>query len=116
MQISMDVDIDFSGIKKKFSKSNIDRGMFAMMETQALPDMTNYVPLDGGELRMSGHREDSYLVWDTPYADAQYYGTNGKAIFSQYTTPDTGPTWDEVAKAHHINDWTDAFIGFADLK
>lgn len=136
VQVTIDIANDLDTAMELISPANIERGLFFMLDAQALPDMTNYVPLDGGELRMSGHREDSSLVWDTPYAGAQYSGTAGKPpgvwhsdrqrkwFFANffddagnymppdtgYTTPGTGPAWDEVAFASHGQDWMNSFL------
>ena len=131
--------VDFEELMEKLSQSNIDKGLFYMLDAQALPDMNNYVPLKDGTLRMSGHVEgNDTLVWDTPYAMPQYTGTAGKRpggfvsdrqrkwFFANLnagtlpppglTTPGTGPFWDQVAFANHGDAWVDAFLMGAGLK
>lgn len=131
MDINGVVTLDLESVNQKLSNENINRGLFFMLDSQALPDMNNYVPLKEGELRMSGHVEArDTLVWNTPYAAVQYYGKAGKSsgfksdkqrryffwalkngfITQGYTTPGTGPKWDEVAKANHMESWLNAFL------
>lgn len=139
VQISVNVHNDLDSALNKISEANLEKGLYYMIDAQALPDMNNYVPLDGGELRMSGHREGDTAVWDTPYAKVQYDGTagrskgfvsdkqrrwffanmvddNGNYLYEPgYTTAGTGPKWDEVAYAAHGEAWLQAFIVGADL-
>ena len=133
------VIVDLEELTEKLSQSNIDKGLFYMLDAQALPDMNNYVPLKDGTLRMSGHVEgNDTLVWDTPYAMSQYTGTAGKLTFgfvsdrqrkwffanlnagtlptAGITTPGTGPYWDQVAFASHGDSWVEAFLMGAGLK
>lgn len=136
VQINVSIDSNIDGVMELLSENNFQKGLFYMIDAQALPDMNNYVPLDGGELRMSGHREDDTAVWDTPYAGVQYNGTAGKPpgvwysdkqrkwFFANffddngnyigyekgYTTPGTGPEWDAVAYAAHGDDWMNSFM------
>ena len=78
-----------------------------IMSNQMLADMTRYVPRRDGFLQMSGHvsTDRQYLVWRTPYAKAQFYGSNGKVEFRNYTTPGTGKRWDLAAKGNHLESW-----------
>lgn len=99
----------------KTSPANHQRGMFSMTN-QMLADMTNYVPLQDGELRTSGHTEENrYLIWDTPYAGAQFTGQIKGSPIVNYTTPGTGPYWDQVARGNHMSDWRQAYVQGADL-
>lgn len=128
--IKVSLDVDLTPAIKQFSEANVKRGMYAMAN-QMLADMTNYVPLKDTGLRQSGHVEsEDTLAWDTPYASAQYYAhfkrnlfytdrqrrwffwalNNGGLPSGGYTTPGTGPYWDQVAKGKHMNDWTKAFV------
>lgn len=142
VDVKVTATYDFGDILHTLSKENIDQALYYMMDSQALSDTNNYVPNRGGELRMSGHVEgQDTMVWQTPYANAQFQGTAGKpaGVFysdrqrkwffanlfddsgnyigeTGYTTPGTGPHWDEVAWANHGNDWIDAFMVGAGLK
>ena len=79
--------------------------------------MNQFVPKKESSLRTTGHvsADGNQVVWNTPYAKAQFYGTNGRATFRKYSTPGTGKRWDLKAKPIFMNDWTKAFKGGADL-
>lgn len=105
------VSIDLSGVYDKLSDANLKAGQRALAN-QALVDMNeNFVPKLDGWLRNSATIaiDGTHIDWNSVYARAQYYGTNGKAIFSTYSEPGTGPRWDEKAKSIFISDWVEAF-------
>ncbi len=116
--MSIRIKVDFGNIKSKLSDQNIQRGKVAMAN-QMLLDMTNFVPMatEGGDLRASGHviENGNGIEWNTVYARAQFYGTNGIVTFWHYSTPGTGKRWDEKAKAIHMSDWKDKFVKGAGL-
>ncbi|MHC5227576.1 minor capsid protein [Enterococcus sp. LJL99] len=105
------VKVDLSGVNKKLSAGNMQSAKYGMMN-QMLMDMQPFVPNDQGTLQSTGtiSADKSSLVWSTPYAKAQYYGTNGKVVFRKYTTPGTGPYWDLRAKGLYMNDWQKVFL------
>lgn len=105
------VDLDFTGIDKKVSTMNFNRGRFAMAN-QALADMNNKVPMKNGDLRNSGHvaPDGSSLTWNTPYARQRFY-----VGASKYTTPGTGKRWDLKAKSKNGETWVKAFVKGAGL-
>lgn len=100
------VFVNLSGVEKKLSQQNIERGRYAL-SNQVLSDMTPYIPRDQGTLRTSGRvqKNGETLTWQTPYSKAQFRGTNGIAVFKKYTTPGTGKRWDLVAKRNHGHTW-----------
>ncbi|MDT2781389.1 minor capsid protein [Vagococcus fluvialis] len=104
------VSIDLASVYKNTNKHNIERAKLSMIN-QMLSDMQPFIPNDQGILQQTGTIgvDKSSLHWVTPYARAQYYGTNGKAVFSNYTTPGTGPYWDLKAKGLFMSDWMDVF-------
>ena len=108
---------DLNGVYRKLSKGNMKRGKYALAN-QMLADMDKFVPLDGGDLRTTGHRDASgdSVIWKNVYAKAQFYGTNGYVTFKKYTTPGTGKRWDLKAKSKHMKDWKRAFVKGAGLK
>jgi len=112
--------VDLDKAKEKFSERNFVRGRQALAN-QALADMNQYVPMDEGILRMTAtiDIDGSAVNYNTEYAAAQYHGyrtEDGKKIyFSNYTTPGTGPYWDEKAKGIHMKDWEKAFLKGAGL-
>ena len=60
--------------------------------------MDKYVPMDTGMLRDNVDIGVDYITYQSPYAHAQYVGyTTGPVL--HYTTPGTGPYWDERMKS-----------------
>jgi hypothetical protein len=65
--------------------------------------MDKYVPMDNGDLRTNVDIESDFIVYESPYAHAQYVGyTNGPV--RNYTTPGTGPYWDRRMKSAEMQD------------
>lgn len=96
------IAINLDGVEKKISPQAIKKGKIAV-GGQALLIMEHSVPLraGGGELRASGRVEpNGDASYNTVYARAQFYGTNGIAVFKKYTTPGTGSRWDKPLKAN----------------
>ncbi|HFI0237778.1 TPA: minor capsid protein [Streptococcus suis] len=127
---AIDVSIDLDGIEKKFSPQSLQKGKVAMM-SQMMMDTTQYIPMKSGDLRASGHISGNSIVYDTPYARAQYYGPKRKGFVTakqrrfffankdkllaakgKYTTPGTGTHWYEksLENAANIRKWKKAFI------
>lgn len=110
------VDVNLDKAKMKLSKGNVMKGRYALAN-QALADMNQYVPMEEGILRMSASidLDGSAVNYNMPYAEVQFKGyretKDGKKIpFKEYTTPGTGPRWDEKAKGIHMEDWKKAYI------
>lgn len=61
--------------------------------------MDKYVPMDEGNLRtvVSFSIDGTEIIYESPYAEYQYYGIrkDGTHVVMNYTTPGTGPYWDE---------------------
>ena len=68
--------------------------------------MDKYVPKDMGALRETVVKGTDYIKYNVPYAHAQYVGIiHGTPIKPEnYTTPGTGPYWDERVKSAEMND------------
>ena len=64
--------------------------------------MNKYVPMRDGNLRQY-KIEQNKIVYDSPYAHAQYVGYT-KGQVQNYTTPGTGPYWDERMKSAEMPD------------
>jgi len=109
---SIKLKIDLSKAKEKINKTKVKRGQLAIAN-QALIDMDPYIPLKRGPLRLSGHvtGNGSQIVYNTPYARAQFYGGAYNKYrsfsFSEYSTPGTGKRWDLKAKPLHANKWAE---------
>lgn len=110
------VKIDLGGVTRKLSQSNLQRGQYAMAN-QMLGGMNQFVPKKESNLRQTGHvsADGSEIIWDTPYAKAQFYGRSKHASWTSGKHPGTGPRWDLKAKPIYMNDWKKAFIDGAGL-
>ncbi|WP_096435921.1 minor capsid protein [Alteribacter populi] len=99
------VNVNLSGAKQKLSKSNVDRGRYALAN-QALADMNQFVPMRENILRQTGHvsSDGAEVIWNMPYAAKLFY-----MMMHNYTTPGTGPRWDNKAKGMYMADWERAF-------
>lgn len=65
--------------------------------------MDKYVPMDLGNLRTVVNIKEDSITYESPYAHAQYVGyTTGPVV--NYTTPGTGPYWDERMKSAEMDD------------
>ncbi|WP_070021799.1 minor capsid protein [Streptococcus agalactiae] len=94
------VTVDLGGAEKKVSPQSMKRGKIAA-GSEALLIMDSYVPLRRGALRASGRVEpNGDASYNTVYARAHFYGTNGIVTFRKYTTPGTGSRWDKPLKAN----------------
>lgn len=61
--------------------------------------MDKYVPKDNGLLREIVTIDNNSITYEQEYAHAQYIGeVNGGKVVN-YTTPGTGPYWDERMKS-----------------
>lgn len=61
--------------------------------------MDKYVPKDNGLLREIVTIDNNSITYEQEYAHAQYIGrVNGGEVVN-YTTPGTGPYWDERMKS-----------------
>ena len=107
----MKVEIDLDGVMAKLSGHALQRGRYALAN-QALADMNQYVPKREGDLRtaVSMGLDGTEIIYNMPYAKAQFYAPGGW----DYTTPGTGPRWNDKAKGIHMESWQNAFIKGAD--
>lgn len=98
--------VDLSGATRKVSPQNVTRGRQAMA-SQMVMDMTQYVPMLNGDLRASASigLQGQAIYYNTVYARAHFYGTNGIVTFRKYTTPGTGKNWYIKARNKHLDDW-----------
>ncbi len=104
--MAVTVQTELTKVKDILSVNRFDRMRHALAN-QMLADMNMYVPRRDGTLRETGLVEADleHISWDTRYAKAQFYGTNGKVVFRNYTTPGTGKRWDLVGSANHMSAW-----------
>ena len=110
---NINVHVDISGVEKKLDANAVARGRGVLGDT-VLQTSNTYVPADAYTLRTSGHvnhnRSDTNVMWRTPYARAQYKGTNGIVVFRNYTTPGTGKRWVEKAARNHRKEWENSVL------
>lgn len=97
---------DLSGAERKVSDTNVLRGKRALAN-QVLMDTDKYIPMKGGALRASGQIaiDGSAVSWNTVYARAQFYETNGIVVFKKYTTPGTGKLWYDKSAEANVDKW-----------
>lgn len=65
--------------------------------------MDKYVPMDEGNLRTIVDVQDSWIMYEMPYAHSQYIGYT-KGPVRNYTTPGTGPYWDKRMVSAEMKD------------
>lgn len=94
------VATDFKGVYKK-ADLMMDKGQYALAN-QVHADSNIYAPAKSYDLRNQSYvkPDNKQVIWNVPYARRQYYNQ-----FSRYTTPGTGPKWDQKAKGIHIRSW-----------
>lgn len=106
MSIGVSVKVDLKGISDKVSPQTLLKAK-RIVANQILMDTDKYVPRRSGDLRLSASIaiNGSEVIWNTVYARAQFYGTNGIVTFNKYTTPQTGKKWMEVSEKANMNRW-----------
>lgn len=110
MSVRVNVKKDLKGIPVKTRKMT-RLGQYALIN-QVHADMNNYVPNLDTHLRnqSSISLDGRQIIYNVPYAKPQFYGymttkKGKKVVFKNYTTPGTGPRWDEKAKPIHKKSW-----------
>jgi hypothetical protein len=129
--LNINVKVDFSGIKQKFSPENKNKARF-QMASQMFMDMNRFVPERSGNLRKLHiiATDGAHITWTQPYARVQFYGS---IFFSKGTLyhfeDDEGvhffwgdgktrhwakarngfPRWDLKAKPLYMDKWEAAF-------
>lgn len=108
---NINIRVDLKGFERKLSQQAFGRGR-SVVADQVLSDSNRYVPADSYTMRTTGYvnADGSAVHWHTPYAKAQFYGTNGMVVFRNYTTPGTGKLWHSKAARVHRSGWEKAFI------
>ena len=100
MAVRVNVKKDLKGVTKRVSQMT-KLGQYALAN-QVHADSNRYAPFLTGDLRNQSavSSDNKSIVWNVPYARRQYYNYGAR-----FTTPGTGPKWDEKAKAIHIGSW-----------
>lgn len=89
-----------SGVKTRVNEMT-KRGQYAFAN-QVHADSNLYAPRLSGDLRMQSQitNDNKQIVWNAPYARRHYYNQ-----MTNYSTPGTGPKWDQKAKSIHMKSW-----------
>lgn len=115
--VEIEVKANLRGITDKLGPQGMLRGRQALAD-QMLADMNKYVPYQSHALRKSASvaMDGSAIYYNTPYAAAQFFGSNGKAKWVKGKEPGTGPRWDKKAERSNIKVWEKAFLRGAGIK
>lgn len=91
---------NLGGVQVRASQM-IERGQHALVN-QVYADANMYAPMKSSDLRNQSQigSDNKSIVWNAPYARRHYYNQ-----MVNYTTPGTGPKWDEKAKSIHLESW-----------
>lgn len=102
------ITVDLTGVRAKVSQQAFERGQYNMAQRMHATMNENFVPMRDGDLRnlSTVSADGKSITWSAPYARKHYY-TN---FSPNYTTPGTGPRWDEKAKGPFMSDWLEAFL------
>lgn len=97
MSIRIRNNLDLDSLADELTR----KGQYALIN-QVYADINQYVPRLSGDLRSQSNiaSDMKSIVWNAPYAARQYYNVNAK-----FTTPGTGPRWDEMALSIHRRSW-----------
>lgn len=76
---------------------NVDGPVQAFMTETCFKAMDKYVPRRDGNLKNRVWLTNHSITYQSPYARYQYYGVraDGTHKVKHYTTPGTGPYWDQ---------------------
>lgn len=107
------VGIDFSGFEQRFSNQNLNDAKL-LAANDAHQTMEKYVPKLSGNLRSESSvaKNGENVIYETPYARAQFYGVINGGKVRNYSTPGTGKRWDLRLKGNKadMDKITDAFV------
>lgn len=104
--MSLRVEINSAKVIKKI-KAHIAPAQSAL-DLQVVKDSNFYCPFREGDLQKSALRSkigSGVIVWDTSYANRQYYDERAK---NKDINPNARAKWFEHAKAAHKRDWVKA--------
>lgn len=91
---------ELDGIRVKL-KSMTKQGQIALVN-QVQADSNIYAPKLSSDLRNQSTiaTDSKSIIWNARYSRRQYYNIGAK-----FTTPGTGPKWDQKAKSIHGPSW-----------
>ena len=98
------IDIDLSGIEKKFSPEELKKKQAAFAHRVGF-DMNKHCPCDEGTLHdsmpESSDFENGQVVWDTPYAKRVMNADTVRTV----KNPEARPQWPEYTKSERLGEW-----------
>lgn len=107
----MSVNVTYSGkhVEDLLNQSSMNKAAY-VVANQAMADMDQFVPYKQGHLAGSAHIDNNKhtIVYDGPYARAQFYGMiHGYPVKNYTQTPGRYPTkrWDLQAKSLYMDKW-----------
>ena len=108
------VQVTGAQLSDMLSGPALDRARYTLAN-QAMSDMYQFVPFKQGDLAGSAHLDgNDNIVYNTPYAKAQFYGfitnykTGQRSRVRNYTVsehPQAYRRWDLRAKSLYGDDW-----------
>lgn len=100
MAVRIKVVGDFKPTIAKINQAT-KKGQYALVN-QVHADSNLYAPKKVSDLRNQSTiaLDGKQIIWHVPYAKPQYYNH-----YKNYTTPNTGPKWDQKAKSIHMREW-----------
>lgn len=107
--MSVNVSVDLSRLNQMLSGQSLARARY-VLANEALQNMEPFVPYKNGDLTGSGHLDqDNNIVYNTPYAKAQFYGIVGGQYpvqhYTRKTHPEATKRWDLKAKSLYGDEW-----------
>lgn len=112
--MSVHVTVTGSQLSDILSGQSLQRARYTLAD-QAMSDMDQFVPFKQGDLAGSAHLDgNDNIVYNTPYAKAQFYGfitnykTGQRSRVRHYTVsehPQAYRRWDLRAKSLYGDDW-----------
>ena len=107
--MSITVSYDITKLERSVTYGAMKEAQFKVAE-QVVMDSERHVPQRGGTLVGTGKAYSGYVTWDTVYARAHYFGTNGIVTFRKYSVPGTGTKWVEKAAVSNMKNWEEVAL------
>lgn len=100
MAVRVNVRSNLRGVEVR-ARQMTRQGQYALVN-QVHADSNLYAPMLSGDLRNQSTIaiDGKSIIWNVPYARRQYYN-----VGARFTTPGTGPKWDQKAAAIHKRSW-----------
>lgn len=100
MSVRVNVTKELKGVPIRVDQM-IRLGQYALVN-QVHADMNPYVPALSYDLRNQSYvsNDNRAVIYNVPYAKVRFY-----MPARRYTTPGTGPRWDNKAKSIHGRSW-----------